>query len=664
MSWMQKLYTTYEQCAHDPDFTDPPLADGEREQPGLMPISHISQQAHICITLNAQGEFQGAELLPPKTQIIIPATEKSAGRTSGSEAHPLADKIHYCAGDYNGSKKHLSAVYLEELKAWCDSPYAHPKAQAVLSYVRKANVQHDLVRAGCLLADAEGVLLEKAPAGMRDTIFSRVASKNQGDALIVWRVLMPGDSETATWKDASLHEAWIAYAASQMDKAGTCMVQGMERPLGSSHPRNIRHPGDGAKLISSNDATNYTFRGHFTEPVEACSIGFEVSQKAHNALRWLIARQGYRNGEQVVLAWAENGVLTPQPCEEFLDFDDEDFAIDSDAPPAAGIIPEPFRSKPVDLARNYAGRLKKALRGYKQDLSAAQGIAIMALDSATPGRLAVTFYREQLPQEYLDNLEKWQLDMGWILPVRVPDSQRPNKEKTVFTPCAPTPDAVARVAYGRRMDDKLRKAITERLLPCIVDVRPLPRDLMESCVRRACNRVALEAWEWQEVLAVACALYKGFYARYPDIHQRRSYSMSLDATCTSRDYLYGRLLAVAEYVERSALKSAGENRSTNAERLMQRFADQPCATWRQLRVQLAPYLQRMRNSEKLAWLPPTAEIWMQEIHDLFRPDEFTSPRKLSGEFLLGYNCQMSAFYNKGNKKENTSEDSANEGANA
>ena len=39
--------------------------------------------------------------------------------------------------------------------------------------------------------------------------------------------------------------------------------------------------------------------------------------------------------------------------------------------------------------------------------------------------------------------------------------------------------------------------------------------------------------------------------------------MSLDKDRNTRDYLYGRLLAVAEYAERSDLKKTGENREIN-----------------------------------------------------------------------------------------------------
>src|SRR3989344_9701876 len=97
MSWIQKLYETYEQCkGHEP--------------PGsarLMPISHTPQQIHIEITLDAAGNFKGARIVQ-KEETFIPATEKSAGRTgAGALPHPLCDQVQYCANDYlaHGGKK-------------------------------------------------------------------------------------------------------------------------------------------------------------------------------------------------------------------------------------------------------------------------------------------------------------------------------------------------------------------------------------------------------------------------------------------------------------------------------------------------------------------------------------------------------------------------------
>lgn len=671
MSWLQKLYTTYEACSQNEEYINPPQADGEREAPALMPVSHTSQQAQIHVVLDGEGNFLRAELLPPKSQVVIPATEQSAGRTSGAAPHPLVDKIHYCAKDYEGGKDNLFSMYAELLQAWCDSPHGHAKARAVRAYLAKGRLVRDLLDAGILHADAAGKLLTQTPEGLEDSIFSRLVAKkvngvnvrDQGDALVVWSVIIPGDKESRTWKDPDLQQAWIAFDASRMQEHGLCMVQGEQCSLAGNHPRNIRRPGDGAKLISWNDASGFTFRGRFLEAHQACTVGYEVSHKAHNALRWLIARQGYRNGEQAVVAWAENGVRVLNPCEDVPELiAEDDVWVDEGAPVPASILSEDQKKAPPrDLGSAFARRLAKAMRGYRADLSDSAGVAVLALEAASPGRLAVTFYREHIPAEYINKLETWQEDFAWPLPVQIQEAATKGrgkpKSRTVFLPHAPIPDAIARVAYGRRVDDKLRKSTVERLLPCIVDGAQMPRDLVESCVRRACNRAGLEKWEWPEVLGVACALYKGYHNR---LSKEKEYDMTLDTERRTRDYLYGRLLAAAEYIERTALEMADEKRPTNAERLMQRFADHPYATWRQLELHLSPYIQRLRSNPKKGGLLGRGMRTIQEIMLQFDTEEFTSSVKLSGEFLLGYHCQLAAFYTK-TEKDNNAEETAHEG---
>ena len=660
MSWMQKLFETYEVCSQNPAFIDPPQAEnGGKEAPALMPVSHTSQQAHIHVVIDGDGNFVRAELLPLKMQFIIPATEESAGRAGKKVApHPLVDKIHYCAGDYKGKKAEKFEggfkAYLTLLKSWSESEFSHPIVNAVYKYIAKKELVKDLVRAGILQADELGNLLvetQEDGQGIFKYLIKDAKTKHydQGDAVVCWDVI-GGELESRSWKNKKLQKQWILFEALLPKDLSLCMVSGENRAVAKNHPRNIRRPGDGAKLISSNDSANFTYRGRFLEPEQASTVGYEVSHKAHNALRWLIARQGYRNGDQAVVAWAVSGASVPNPCEDFFDLDEDDLLRD-DAPSAqvdVDTASQPF-VPPANMALSFAKRLNRAMVGYKADLTETDGIIIMAMDAASPGRLSVTFYREQMVRDYLHNLEKWQEDCAWVLPVRIAeegDGQSKRKMRTLYTALAPTPESIARVAYGRRIDDKLLKATIERLLPCIIDGASLPRDIVESCVRRACNRAAHEAWEWAEVLGVTCAVYRGYFARNS---KKEEYSMALDETRKSRDYLFGRLLAVAEYIERTALDSAEVKRPTNAERLMQRFADHPFATWRQIELQLQPYIQRLKSGSRVALLSRAQKIW-KEIYENFVPDEFISSDKLSGEFLLGYHCQLSALYTGADKK--------------
>ena len=119
--------------------------------------------------------------------------------------------------------------------------------------------------------------------------------------------------------------------------------------------------------------------------------------------------------------------------------------------------------------------------------------------------------------------------------------------------------------------------------------------------------------------------------------------MNLDENCHSRDYLYGRLLAIAERIEEVALRIGGENRTTNAARLMQRFADRPFSTWRTIDLSLQPYIQRLQGS--WAGFLTNRKKELDAVTSAFEKDDFTLDKPLTGEFLLGYHCQRMCYRN-------------------
>jgi len=116
--------------------------------------------------------------------------------------------------------------------------------------------------------------------------------------------------------------------------------------------------------------------------------------------------------------------------------------------------------------------------------------------------------------------------------------------------------------------------------------------------------------------------------------------VGLEEERKDRDYLYGRLLAVADRVESRVLYQRNEKRDTNAVRYMQRFVRYPCSTWEILYAEkLRPYFSQL-NKKSRDWY----EALIQEIKSLFDHDDFVRDEKLSGEFLLGYHCQQKAFW--------------------
>ena len=646
MSWMQKLYRTYESILEQ-GVTD----DAEP----LTPVGHTIQNAHIVIVIDGQGNFQTTRVMPPKTAILLPATESSENRTSGEAPHPLADKIQYVAkdyADYGGEKKPYFEGYLKQLKAWCESPFAHPKVQAVLNYVAKGRVVADLVEAGIFQIDLDGKVLNKWEAeGDAPPIFS-VLPKIKGEiefgsALVCWQVEIAGDVHSQTWTDKTIQQSWADYAASEKAEKGFCLVQGEEAVISTMHPAKLRHTGDKAKLISSNDTAGYTFRGRFATAEEAASVSADVSAKAHSALRWLISRQGIRNGDQVTVAWAISGKPVPSPMKDisseldWADMDNWDISAvenpDEISKQTSSENSEPSPDWSVNIGRVAAQIIKKKLHGYQAELKEHEQISLIMLDSATPGRMALTYYQEFLPADYFANLDAWIDDFSWYqrYSIEVPNGKKTDK-RTQWRFVPPSPYSIAEAVYGKSLSDTLKKQLYARLLPVIAGGTsvPIPEDLVRQSFQAACNPNGCENWEWQRNIGVACALYKGWRARHHDLSQRRTYPMSLDTQNRSRDYLYGRLLAVAENTESYALYLAGEKRATTAERYMQRFAEHPFATWRNIELALKPYQERLRNNGK-----DTGAQAIGEIMELFATDDFTCDDKLSGEFLLGYHCQ-------------------------
>lgn len=614
MSWIEKLYQTYENNTGAIGSLD--------DKVPLLPICHSTQNAQITIMLDDAGNFVRAAVVQKgEGRTIIPATEESAGRTSGPTPHPLCDKLQYVAADYSnfgGEKSACHEPYKDLLNAWISRDSSQWKLKVIAEYVAKGRVIADLVAASVLHAGKDGKLLDVWPDEQTSPEIFKLfpggydnkGNKKpwQADAFVRWSVEKRGDPQPEVWLDQGLWQSWVEYYGTLKDTRSLCFVTGDEVSLAVQHPAKIRNDGDKAKLISSNDLSGYTFRGRFTSADEACGVGFQVTQKAHSALRWLIARQGRRDGGQAVVAWAVSGADIPDPQADTLSF-------------LFGDEPKDEVPKVGYTAQEVGDALRKKIAGYSASIKASDNVVVLALDSASPGRMAISYYRELTGSEFLVRIEAWHTSCCWL--------QYFGKDRVFYG--APAPRDIAEVAYGRRIDDKLRKATIERLLPCIVDTVPVPRDLVESCVRRASNRNGIEYWEWEKALGIACALYR-------KQHEKEEYGMALDEERNSRDYLYGRLLALAEHLEHWALNVAGERRPTNAERMMQRFADHPYSTWRTLELGLVPYKTRLGGrAHKILSLIDT-------VHSKFDPPtDYACDDRLSGEFLLGYHCQRAAL---------------------
>lgn len=635
MSWLEKCYETYENCQQEIGIQKFQAEGDKRSYVPLLPVAHTTQLVNIEVELDQSGNFQDARLLAKDEQTtIIPCTEESSARTSGIVPHPLVDKLQYIAADYpayGGAKKSGWNLYHTQLQDWCSSPYADAKVCAVLRFLEKGCLVASLVKKHILFLDENGKMPTKW-TGSKDEkpkILETLASADQTESFVRFRV---GGIDLA--QDEAVRESFIHYYEMKQQRVDYCTVQGKQMAVSTLSPYKIRNPGDRAKLISSNDSTNYTYRGRFVTAEQALSIGYETTQKAHSALRWLISKQGCSNGDQTVVVWGTKGEPIPDITADSMDLGD-DFAA------AFAQLGQP--QLPPATESEYAERFNKAIQGYGKALDEKANTVVMILDSATQGRLSIRYYRELAGSELMKNITDWHRNFAWKLNYRsAPESAVPGQKpkwKRVSFWGAPSPADIAKAAYGEKADKKIIQQTVERLVPCITEGKYLPRDLMLSAVHRATAGIGLEPWEYQKTCGIACALICGYYHR----NKKEDFVMTdgkyVDETIDDRSYLFGRILACAEQIERRVQSQTGETRPTNAERLRLVFVQRPAKTTALLQQKLTPYLNRMRANGVSR---DKRYSTLQELVGRLGAEKYTN-KPLNELYLLGYACQMMDF---------------------
>ena len=381
-----------------------------------------------------------------------------------------------------------------------------------------------------------------------------------------------------------------------------------------------------SKLIAVGD--DLVFKGKFKEYYEALSVSFDVSQKAHNTLKWLVAKergQAYRNYPQIIVAFTING--------------------------RGGNIGEVFGNDFV-----------KSIKGYRdfEEFEQNENIVLLEMNAASPGRACIAYYKELLGSQYLKNVKNWHKKYYWqqFLKIKNKDNQ---KEEYQYFYGTPSINTIATVYFYKKdrssvekNEQKIKSKLIRDLMPSVLENKNIPEYIEKHFIEKASNPVALNNNQWKTILRIACSIYKGNHYSFcchrlygenkkeDENKKEEDYLMSVDENCKDRNYLYGRLLAVIDNAEKTALlKQNKENsntkeaiRLTNAQRLMRQFSIKPFETWKFLYEKFNDAYKKRVNGY---WIDKT----IVDIKDKFTSiKEFENNSKLTGLYLLGYFHQL------------------------
>ncbi|MCF6267382.1 MAG: type I-C CRISPR-associated protein Cas8c/Csd1 [Desulfuromusa sp.] len=642
MSFWQYLADSYDQNAEALKKTYPLSTTSISNKSGIIAIIVIDGDGKLV----RYDKIEKANHEIGIENITIPVTEKSLGRSSGVAPHPVFDQYGYLQGV---GKKY--DAYISLLKNFAESNFTTEQVSSIYKYIAKGTVADDL---------------------------STMKPKDKTN--IVFQVEIEGCPQTKVWEDEAFFSAWHQYylgtkraavekkkqIASELSERNLASkekkdlstekkkglrkeikelnkidkelkdaklldyISGEDQLVAVSHPKKIStRKAANAKLVSDNDKANYTFRGKFSESSEAVSIGYETSQKAHQFLRYLINDRGHYCGEQVILSFAVGSTekLLPPPIEEkniWSILQESQTETESDAQ----------INLRAETGVDYADALRKSLAGFGHSKALGQHAktVVLALDAATTGRLAITFYRELDKSEYLEKVAEWHSGCKW-------HQKFWSKEKEKYVPYigAPSIDRIIEAVYGKPHSGKdesytkIKKVARERLLRCVFDGVFLPTDYVTASVRRASNPLGItknskfDRNGFEQVVSTTCALVRKEYLQ----KNKEDYTLSVELDRTDRDYLYGRLLGAADKLEEYALYKKDNDRVvTAAIRHMQTFAQHPFRTWQTIHGCLNPYIQAVKGS--------FAFNEIQAVMAKFLSGDYEKDASLNGSYLIGY----------------------------
>lgn len=589
MSWTNELYHVYELVEKNND-----------EEVPMAPVGHDTLKTNIEITIDEYGNFKSATKVSDE-EIIIQVSKDSSAR-SGTKAppHPLNDKLKYFIKD----KGVFFEKYMCNLKAWKDSDYSHPAVAAVYQYLEHTDIISDLKQAGII----------------------KNLDRDKGGGVRFVVLYKDYNREQRTWKDVSLQEAYQKYNATTLGNVQLCYATGKLLPCTYKHPKIMGN----AKIISSNDEDGFTFLGRFCDKKQALSVSYDFSQKMHNALKWLIKKQGIiitqeNKGEILsIVAWGST----------------EDALLEIPNIPIRKNSENDFEDEFVyDTFPMYRDSLKRFLFGYRQKLNASAKVMIIGLINSTKGRMSISLYDELHGSDFLDNLEYWHEYSSCL---------RYDYVKKTYTIKSCSLYEIVCAAYGCEQEGKLVCETKElqrnllRLLPCVMMKRRLPQDLIQALYHKASNPMAYEKqYNHRLVIEAICSMVRLKMNEKKEGVEFMSYNKEEE----DRSYLYGCLLAIADKAEKDTYdEEQKKKRVTNARRYWAVFSQKPYHTWKILEERLQPYL----NQHPYRGL---VENYIDEIMGKFTKETFEDKSRLSPLYLLGYHHFMAYMYSNSKKEE-------------
>jgi len=647
MPLLNDLIETYDTVSgHEPDNME-----------CIAPIGHHyvsnNNKTVIDIKIDGKGNFVDAEVnskLEGKTLLAV--TEASCSRVSKAAAttpHALNDSLMFMTSGHFHDKEDKNpsyVAYIRQLKGWTESDFCCLQVSSIYAYLINRDPVDDLIGTGKFPREKDGdIHLDKYQK-----------------ALVRWIVVEhPDDGPDETWKNKDVMTSWENYYSAWHQKNVRQILDAISGRVCDSeslHPKAISAYGN-SKLISiaTKEDSTLHFKGErFNSSEQTLQIGYQDSQKLHNALGWLIDTQS--------IVISKNALPYEQTDEKpryivcwmphYQEKNRRKYYLER----LTG-------AKINDSASSYFDQQKKmydVLYGLKNQDFIHNRISIFMTDRSGDGRFSPVMYRSFTAEEFLQKLKKWYESCQWYFW---------NNEKKEMSLSTPTLFGIVKCAYGTErisnedipyldVNDSVFKDTVNTLLSVVLDGRRIPDSLVRRLAAQASAPERFSGTEkyrwrnWREIFNTACAVLHKYHVDYR--HEEGEGDLVLDKQNTDRSYLFGRLLAVMDRIENTAMNRKNaegdkkNHRDTNAMRLWSAFAAHPYSCFLNLRNTVAPYLSSLPYGSRKFY-----EDEIQEIYIKLNINDKKINRPLDPEYLMGFYLERDALETYRDNKQDPSE---------
>lgn len=453
--------------------------------------------------------------------------------------------------------------------------------------------------------------------------------------------------EVAGYENIETDEKYITFCQSFVDfvnqrKNATvrdiCMIEGIETDcilVGNSKSKDPdmklgflpTFPYEtSAKIVSKADSRNFTNNIRYSfrckSAMQSMSIGYKLYQKVLAMFSFML-KLYKKNG---VLCWVVNapkrsvdlGDLFPEFSDEFID---NSSVVSVDEVSDTVLSPVKFKA-----FQNYVN-----MRVAKYPFRDEDELLILSPVVGT-GRVTFKNFENMTGSAFRSNIGYWYRHMNTL------------SSNTVFFPTIR--NMLDAVCYTKGMSKRteLVQKWRDSLLNSMYHRKPIASDIMISVMSNMRKselgtlkpETDYKGTEVKYVKTVAAML------RYNLSFKEEDKYMVLDKTITDRDYLFGRLLALYQYVEQKAWESRdAKDVATNAQKFSTRYMQMPISTEALIYDRLVKGHIHKLDKPMRIWFENTRN----EIYALFNEADFTN-KPLGDKWLMGYTLQNGYFYRK------------------